>query len=373
VSPHAAARHRLLASITAGLAADPHVLGAALVGSLGREEGDGWSDIDLWVVADCEPDVGALGTVVRRVEAPHNTRAEATSFAVQYDVDGIVVHTDWYVFPRSLGAWPADSKPIVGNAAVGWSTSTFAELHAIGARGIAPAPVPGSHDLMMTPLRIKQLARVTSNLVDALADTDLLGASDLPGWSRLTIACHLRYGAEAMRAMTLDTRAGRPASYYPGGRATQRPRTLEPRPGESPLDVVHSLRAASDALHGTWIETTDWSATLVEPDDNPDLGPLPLWQLPVFRLTEVEVHGTDLDIGLGPWSDAFVHAALPIRLERLRRRTPSAPGAWLLSAVGVRVGDESEPEVIDASGRDLLAILLGRIDAGAFTRAFPGP
>jgi hypothetical protein len=372
VNAHASARDRLLESMIAGLSSDPHVLGAALVGSLGRGQGDGWSDIDLWVVADGEPDVGALGTVVLRVEAPHNTRAEASSFAVQYDVDGIVVHTDWYVFPPELGAWPADSTPIVGERAVPWSDATFEELNARGPRGVAPVPDAQAFSSMMTPLRVKQLARATTSLVDALFDTDLLAASDLPGWSRLTIACHLRYGAEAMRSMTLDTRAGRPASYYPAGRAVERPGTLEPRAGETPLDVVRSLRAASDVLHEAWIETTDWSATLVEPDENPDLGPLPLWQLPVFRFTEIEVHGTDLGIGLGPWSDAFVAAALPVRLERLQRRTPLAPGAWIVG--GVRVGDDSEPEVIDVSDRDLLALTLGRIELSeSFSQAYPGP
>jgi predicted nucleotidyltransferase len=202
---HAAARHRLLAAITTGLSSDPTVIGAALVGSLGREQGDGWSDIDLWVVADGEPEVATLGSVLRRVDAPHNTRADASSFAVQYDVDGVVVHTDWYVLPRHLGAWPVDSTPIVGADTVPWSTSTFDELNGAGPRGLAPPPDPVAANLMMTPLRVKQLARVTATLVDALLDVDLLADSELPGWSRLTIACPLRYGAEAMRWMMMST------------------------------------------------------------------------------------------------------------------------------------------------------------------------
>jgi maleylpyruvate isomerase len=373
VRHHALARDRLLSAITTTLAGHARVLGAALVGSLARGEGDGWSDIDLWVVADGVPDVRGIANVVRRVEAPHNTRSDASSFAVQYDVDGITVHTDWYVFPPSMGVWPADSRPIVHPDALPWSASTFDTLNADGPRGAAPPADALAGNLMMTPLRVKQLARTTAALVDALTGTDLLAPSELPGWSRLTIACHLRYGAEAMRWMTVDARAGRPTAYYPQGRAPQRPGTLEPRPGESPSDVVRSLRDASDALHETWIETTDWATMLREPEDNQDLGPLPLWQLPLFRFTEVEVHGTDLGNGLGPWSDAFVHAVLPVRLERLLRRQPQAPGAWLLRAHGVRVGDDGEPEVIDATGRDLLAILLGRADGGSFSSAFPGP
>ena len=54
--------------------------------------------------------------------------------------------------------------------------------------------------------------------------------------------------------------------------------------------------------------------------DNPDLGTRSLFELAVLRLTEVEVHGTDLDIGLPDWSDEFVRVALPMRMERLRTR-----------------------------------------------------
>lgn len=219
---------------------------------------------------------------------------------------------------------------------------------------------------------LRQVATSTRALCDALEATDLLAPSELPGWSRLTIACHLRYGAEAMRWMTLDAVAGRRTAYYPEGRAGQRPGTLEPRTGESAADVVRSLREASTALDDTWRAVTDWSITVREPDDNVDLGPYPLVHMPLFRLTEIEVHGTDLGIGLPEWSDVLIRDALPMRLDRLARRTPQAPGAWALNSFVV--GDGSEPEVIEASDRDLFALLLGRAELSeSFRRAFPGP
>jgi maleylpyruvate isomerase len=218
----------------------------------------------------------------------------------------------------------------------------------------------------------------TALVVEALAEADLDAASALPGWSRLTIACHLRFGAEAMRRMTDDALAGRPAAYYPTGRATQRPETLLPRGDE---DVVASLREASAALDRRWAAVSDWQVTVVEPDDNVDLGPYPLQHMPLFRLTEIEVHGTDLDLGLPPWSDTLVHAALPMRLERLTRRRALRPGAWRLVATDgpwetleTVVGDGAEPEVLAATGRELFALTLGRSSACAsFSEAYPGP
>jgi hypothetical protein len=70
--------------------------------------------------------------------------------------------------------------------------------------------------------------------------------SSLPGWARLTIACHLRYGASASRRMTMDALAGRATSFYPAGRSLERPGTLVPDEGEAPVDVVRSLAVAGD-------------------------------------------------------------------------------------------------------------------------------
>jgi uncharacterized protein (TIGR03083 family) len=246
--------------------------------------------------------------------------------------------------------------------------------------------------------------------LSALSDADLDAPSLLPGWTLLTITCHLRFGARTLLDMTADARAGREASYYPGGRDRQRPGTLEPEVGESPSDVVRSLAAAADALDRAWVGVDDdeWSAEVREPPGNPDLGPVVLAHLALSRLTEVEVHGTDLGIGLGDWSPEFAAVALPYRVWRLQlrtpRRTPGAPeqGSWLLRAIDgpsyrvtvtgrsvdadtVEAAGARTAAVIEGSSRDLLALLLGRRATGplatsgdralgdAFSTWFPGP
>ena len=251
----------------------------------------------------------------------------------------------------------------------------------------------------------------TADIVNALRSIGSLSTpSRLPGWSRLTVACHLRYGAIASRRMTIDALAGRTTSFYPGGRSIVRPGTLEPGRGEPPDRVVASLGEESVELHETWARLTEseWQTAAHEPADNPDLGEPSIVLLANLRLTEVEVHGYDLDIGLDDWSDVFVESALPLRIARLalhrtnhRTVDHDVQGSWKLVAsdgpswrISVR-GDVVTSEAVDteapadaeieASRRDLLAMLLGRPLkgeivtrgdsglAGMFPRAFPGP
>jgi uncharacterized protein (TIGR03083 family) len=252
----------------------------------------------------------------------------------------------------------------------------------------------------------------TARIVEALSkldEMDLTSPSLLRGWSRLTIACHLRYGAEALRAMTEATLSGRPASFYPEGRAQQRARTLLPNADEHPSDVAQSLARHSERLSQLWSSVNEdmWSRQVLEPADNPDLGPITLGRLALLRLTEVQVHGSDLGLNLDDWSPFFIDVVLPMRLDWLSvRRTNQhvddiLEGAWLLAAtdgptyrISVSHGAvESTPAtrttparaIVEATSRDLLALLLGRPflkpprisgDASfgqAFSKAFPGP
>lgn len=260
---------------------------------------------------------------------------------------------------------------------------------------------------------VDRCAARTTEIVEALARLDeesLAAPSALPGWSRLTVACHLRYGGEALAQMTSAAIEGRRASYYPEGRARQRPTTLERRRGERPADVVRALREGGDQLQRVWSELSEeeWQAAVEEPDDNPDLGTVALSWLPLLRLTELEVHGADVALGLDEWSALFVRVALPTRLDWLNVRRSNhrafdggLEGSWLLSAtdgptyrVEVRgsavdarpVGEDTDARAtIVGSSRDLLALLLGRARseplrvsgdatfAARFEEAFPGP
>lgn len=251
-----------------------------------------------------------------------------------------------------------------------------------------------------------------------LDDEALRAPSLLPDWDRLTILCHLRYGAMASHRMTGEARAGSPTAFYPEGRTSQRPATLRPADRETARDVVASLAEESRRLDDLWraVGDDEWPLEVTEPASNPDLGNVSLWILALLRLTEVEVHGLDLDLDLRPWSTTFVAAALPMRLQWLATRRPNPnqadyaiDGTWLLratdgpsytvratgphvevdTAVGTdgAVGDSLGPAgaAIIGGQSELLAFILGRRELGSlridgdaelaqrFLGAFPGP
>ncbi len=77
---------------------------------------------------------------------------------------------------------------------------------------------------------VAQRTRETTESLRSLDDAALRSPSLLPGWSRLTVACHLRFGAEALLPMTRDALAGKETAYYPQGRERQRPAGCWNRP-----------------------------------------------------------------------------------------------------------------------------------------------
>lgn len=241
-----------------------------------------------------------------------------------------------------------------------------------------------------------------------LSDEELLAPSALPDWSRLTVVCHIRFGAEAINRIVTATVAGDEALFYPGGRAEQRPGTLLPNPGESPHDVVETFAVRCDELDATLADLADddWAKVSREPAGKRDLGPQTIEQLAILRLTELDVHAVDMNIGIARWSDTFSRVGLPLRIDRLGKylaNNPAAPerpdGAWLIRAhdgrsyrvtsydgiVTTRAAerDERADGVIDGSSRDLIALMLGRDLEGeisysndfarGFAAAFPGP
>lgn len=217
----------------------------------------------------------------------------------------------------------------------------------------------------------------------SLGPGELVTPSLLPDWSVLTIACHLRYGAQALRQITGATLAGAPSAYYPAGRDVQRPYTLQPALGEPVAHVVESLRYESGELDELWgqLRDEDWDRSMVpHPGDDDTVGSMSLRDLALLRLTEVMVHGSDLGLGLARWPLTFGQTVLPLRIERAQVRhadgfeavvefaaTDAAARRVRFADGAALVTDEVPDLTVSAVANDLVALLLGRQPLGGVT------
>lgn len=234
---------------------------------------------------------------------------------------------------------------------------------------------------------LEERSNAVCDAVVRVGPTELERPSLLPGWSRLTIACHLRYGAQTTRHMIEATLMGKPSAFYPAGRGLQRETTLHPALGEAVAHVPASLvdECANLGAIARELSPDMWARELIQVDPD-DLamtsGPLDLWDLLLLRLTEVVVHSSDIDLGFGldEWPADFGPAVLRQRLARLTSWPVAGDAVWRFQSIDGPGGDvvvdatgaarlrssdagTVSPDV-EVSGRanDLVAALLGRRD-----------
>ncbi len=262
-------------------------------------------------------------------------------------------------------------------------------------------------------LLLTALDGATDDLSASLARAsapELAGPSLLDGWSRAHVVAHLTNVAQALVRMTHDALADRPTTMYPHGRADR----------DAQIEAVAA--ASWEELHTKFVQATAtlmniWRAVPWErwgrPFTETELGTAQFGRVVGLRLTEVEVHHSDLAVGFGPrdWSRELTQTCLPLRLaslERYRRRpeadqtidgsgsssatTSIGAGACAPTTPTSRSStsnrssrDDGADVVLRGSSTDLTALLLGRQDpamlavsgdterAAAFKRAFPGP
>jgi nucleotidyltransferase-like protein len=135
-------RDRLLDQVLGLLEADPAVAGVALVGSLGRSEGDNWSDIDLFILASDqfirhfmnEPAASPWARADLLSDGRHNSPAGATSLGTTHIRSGLPLWVDLHVHPADRTPWPTDSRIVFERRPVATGTLPFGEFNASGPR-----------------------------------------------------------------------------------------------------------------------------------------------------------------------------------------------------------------------------------------------
>jgi hypothetical protein len=142
--------------------------GVWLVGSLATGIGDEWSDLDL-IVVDGQPMLdGSLLTI----EMPANGPADGGYLGAMYDVAGLPLWVDWYLWP-SHAAIPREGRLLAGSGTPG-TLDLNATLDQLGRGEPGTPPDPATFALAMLPLAGKHVAR--GNHETAAAIATMLGA-----------------------------------------------------------------------------------------------------------------------------------------------------------------------------------------------------
>jgi hypothetical protein len=139
-----------------------------LAGSLGRGQGDEWSDVDL-VVAGGSPRLdGALVTT----DNPGNGPAGGGHIGALYDIGPLTLWADWYLWPPHEPA-PADARLLRGHGNQG-TAGLRESLDRIGRGRPRPHPDRDAFALAMLPLAAKFIARGANDKAASMAA--MLGA-----------------------------------------------------------------------------------------------------------------------------------------------------------------------------------------------------
>lgn len=160
-----------------------------------------------------------------------------------------------------------------------------------------------------------------------IAEPDLQGPSQLPGWTRAQVLAHVARGADAMRDLLIGARDGQDRRGYASAEA--RADDIEHTAQQSAKDLMADLADSAMALRTVARQLPEpaWGVKVRVLDSRR----FPASQLLVRRLVEVVLHHGDLGTGYGPrdWPPGFAALDLPepMRSQREARLQRIAEGS----------------------------------------------
>jgi maleylpyruvate isomerase len=222
--------------------------------------------------------------------------------------------------------------------------------------------VPEADLIEVRRLKMAATQRLLGDTI-AISDSDWLGPTALPGWTRAHVATHLARNADVLRRYVTRLASG------PELERDDIVQDLEAGSRRSPLEIQIDLDTSSGLLNDAFDQLTPekWATPL-----RGSLDGLTASDLPMLRLNEVVLHHVDLDCGF-VFSDIDVKVAELLLAWNLYRRVDlvAGPGTALMTSTGnvLRVG--SGPGVSEVSGSDanLLGWLTGRLPRTAVSGA----
>jgi hypothetical protein len=174
LAEHAAARDAWLAATSRQLHGDERVAAVWLVGSLGQDGGDAWSDVDLALIVRDQDlhrlaerrrsEFGRFGEVLVAIDAP-NAPAGGAYLGVAYAIGELPLWVDWYLWPLSTARRPSDARVLIERAELPPPATKPHEALIQHSRATDPHAVqdrfadPVDFAVAMVPIAAKYIAR----------------------------------------------------------------------------------------------------------------------------------------------------------------------------------------------------------------------
>jgi maleylpyruvate isomerase len=219
-----------------------------------------------------------------------------------------------------------------------------------------------------------RIAEATERLEQTAAkitDDQARAPSQLPDWSRGHVLTHLARNADGLRNLLVWARTGVETPQYPSVQARNDGIEAGADRGAAELAADIAESAARFAAEAGSLSGPDWTVQVggVRGAGHPAW--FTLWR----RLSEVEIHHVDLDLGYRPedWPEQFASQCLRRAAADFSR--PDCVAALLVptdDGTEYRIGPPEQPAVVTVIGqtRELLAWLIGR---GAGNRLITEP
>ena len=222
--------------------------------------------------------------------------------------------------------------------------------------------------------RVTEATRLLRTSADRISDHQAREPSLLPGWSRGHLLTHLARNADGLRNLLIWARTGVPTPFYRD--LDERSEAIERGSGRSAADLLADLDDSAAALdaEAAPLPEAAWAVQVsgVMGEEHP------AWYTLWRRLTEVEIHHVDLDVGYGPanWPEAF--ATYCLEQAAASFAGTHAPAVTLRgddASVVVQIGELGDQPVTTVTGphRTLLAWLTGRGSGDGLTAEPAGP
>jgi maleylpyruvate isomerase len=201
--------------------------------------------------------------------------------------------------------------------------------------------------------------------VEMLDDMSIHEPSILPGWSRAQVVMHLARNADGMRNLLLWARSGHTVRMYPS--ADLRNADIAVATTRSHAQLLEDLRASAERFQIDITTTPDhaWSTSIMVGPADVQTPLRRASDIAALRLTEVEIHHTDLIAAYG-FANTPDDTATAILRANANRVTTSDPLGFTVDAgidswaIDSREHGDRSDRVVSAAPGAMLGWLTGR-------------